>query len=368
MGPLANGQVTGAPARVAATVTTADDLQDAIDGAARSGGLVELAPGTHVLESPLVLKPNVGLVATNLSSPAPVIKAGAAFLDAAPVCGGHPLVTTAGAPHVTIANLVLDQSGDTVDGNVEGRLAAYLVDVRDSTDVLVAGVVTRNPYTYSIVAVGAERFCFYRNHVSVATSGRYDQLDGIHVLDSHTGWVLDNYVDNRIGTDGDDALVAHTIGGPTHGITYQGNVVRGGHNGNGMQLAVGNFPIHDLTIADNELWGGPCGIRTGYYDSPGAAVHDVTISGNTIHNNVGGKAFPDGGQAIAIGEYTNGGPDETVHDITVVDNRICRAGDVVVADGPNNSVRSTTAYTGCRNEPVRPDPSGRVDLWALAPR
>ena len=55
-------------------------------------------------------------------------------------------------------------------------------------------------------------------------------------------------------TDGDDGLVAHTIGAPVHDVLYADNTVRGGDNGDGMQLAVGNYPVYDLV-----------GIRTGYY-------------------------------------------------------------------------------------------------------
>ena len=91
---------------------------------------------------------------------------------------------------------------------------AYLIDVRDSENAVVIGVRTRNPFSYSIAVVGSSGFCVSRCNTQVATSGLYNQLDGIHVLDSNDGQVIGNYVDQRIGTDGDDGLVAHTISAP----------------------------------------------------------------------------------------------------------------------------------------------------------
>ena len=267
-----------------------------------------------------------------------MLKAGPKFLDSTGPDGGYPIVTTAGASNVTIANLTADQSGDVLNGNAapDNRLTAYLIDVRNSHNVVVDGVYTRNPFTYSIAVVGSNDFCIVHCNTRVATSGRYNQLDGIHVLDSNTGQVIDNYVNQRVGTDGDDGLVAHTIGAPVYDVLYANNTVLGGSNGDGMQLAVGNYPIYNVTIRNNEFYDSPFGIRTGYYDSgTNGAVHNIIISGNYIHDLRPGKAFPYGGNAINIGGF---GAIAPVTYINVTNNRACKAGLIKVVNGAGNTI------------------------------
>jgi polygalacturonase len=309
-------------------------IQGAINTAAfAGGGVVSLPAGTYVVDGHLVMKNNVELTGVG---PGTVLKAGPDFLDSTGPDGGYPIVTTAGASNVTIANLTADQGGDVLDGNASpySRLAAYLIDVRDSHNVVVDDVYTRNPFTYSIAVVGSDDFCVVHCNTRVATSGRYDQLDGIHVLDSNTGQIIDNYVDQRIGTDGDDGLVAHTIGAPVYDVLYANNTVRGGSNGDGMQLAVGNYPIYNLTIRNNNFYGSPFGIRTGYYDTgTNGAVRNIIISGNYIHDLRPGTAFPDGGNAIDIGGF---GAIAPVTHVKVVNNRTCRAGIITVVSGAGN--------------------------------
>jgi hypothetical protein len=216
--------------------------------------------------------------------------------------------------------------------------------VRYSHNIIVDGVFTRNPFTYSIAVVGSNDFCITHCNTQVATSGLYDQLDGIHVLDSNTGQVIDNYVDQRVGTDGDDGLVAHTMGAPVYDVLYANNTVRGGNDGDGMQLAVGNYPIYNLVIRDNDFWGSPFGIRTGYWDTgANGAVYDISIRGNYIHDLVPGRAFPDGGNAIDIGGF---GPIAPVTYITATDNYTCNAGGIIVVRGVGNTVANN--YQLCR--------------------
>jgi polygalacturonase len=327
-----------APSGVADSTTTDNTsaIQGAINTAASAGGgIVALPAGTFLINGHLILKNNVKLTGVG---PATVLKAGPGFLNSTAPQGGYPIVTTAGASNVTIANLTADQSGDVLDGNADpgDRLTAYLVDVRNSHNAVVDGVYTRNPFTYSIAVVGSNDFCIAHSDTQVATSGRYDQLDGIHVLDSHTGQVIDNHVDQRVGTDGDDGLVAHTIGAPVYAVLYANNTVRGGNNGDGMQLAVGKYPIHDLTIRDNDFYDSPEGIRTGYYDSgPNGTVHNIVISGNYIHDLRPGNAFSNGGNAIDIEGF---GVRAVVTYITVTNNRTCNAGIIRVASGVGNTI------------------------------
>jgi polygalacturonase len=316
-------------------------IQGAINAAASAGGgVVALPAGTFLINGHLILKSNVKLTGAGQKT---VLKAGPDFLNSTGPDGGYPIVTTAGASNVTITGLTADQSGNTLDGNMNPseRLRASLVDVRDSRNAVVDGVYTRNPFAYSIAVVGTNDFCVTHCNTRVTTSGRYDQLDGIHILDSNTGQVIDNYVDQRIGTDGDDGLVAHTIGAPVYDVLYANNTVRGGNDGDGMQLAVGDYPIYDLTIHDNYFWGSPFGIRTGYYQSgTNGSVYNISITGNYIYNLVPGEAFPDGGNAIDMGGF---GAIAPVTHITVKDNYICHAGIIIVRRGVGNTVSGNHA-------------------------
>jgi polygalacturonase len=321
----------------AVTDGAADDtnaIQAAIDAASSSGGgTVRLGAGTFLIDGHLVMKNNVRLTG---AGPATIIKAGPGFLSSTGPDGGYPLITTAGASNVTISNLTADQSGNVLNGNANpgARFSAFLIDLRDSRNVLASGVYTRNPFTYSIAVVGSSDFCVIHCHTEVTSSGRYNGLDGIHVLDSHTGQVIQNHVDQRIGQDGDDGLVAHTISAPVYDVLYAGNTVRGGNYGDGMQLAVGNYPVYDLTIRDNDFYGSPFGIRTGYYATgTGGAVHNVEITGNDIHDLVPGAAFPRGGNAVDIGGFGAIGP---VTFVAVTSNVTCHAGAIIVVPGQGN--------------------------------
>ena len=324
------------PTAANTAVDSTSAIQGAINAAASAGGgVVALPAGTFIIDGHLTLKNNVELTGVG---PQTVLKAGPGFLDSTGSAGGYPVVTTAGASNVTIANLTADQSGNVLDGNAvpDGRLAAYLIDVRNSRNVVVDDVYTRNPFTYSIAVVGSNDFCVAHCNTRVATSGRYNQLDGIHVLDSNTGQVIDNYVDQGSGTDGDDGLVAHTIGASVYNILYANNTVRGGSNGDGMQLAVGNYPIYNVTIRDNDFYDSPFGIRTGYYGNGiNGALHNIIVTGNHIHDLYPGNVFLSVGGAISIGVFRVIGP---VTYIRVTNNWTCRAGIITVVSGVGNTV------------------------------
>jgi polygalacturonase len=311
-------------------------IQEAINAAASAGGgVVALPTGTFLINGHLILKSNVKLSGAGKMT---VLKAGPNFLTSTGPNGGYPIVTTARASNVTIANLTADQSGNILNGNINPRkrLVAFLVDVRNSHNAVVDNVYTRNPFTYSIAVVRTDDFCVRHCNTQAATSGRYDALDGIHILDSNSGQVIGNYVDQRIGTDGDDGLAAHTISAPVYDVVDADNKVRGGNHGDGMQLAVGEYPIHNLVIRDNSFWGSPFGIRTGYIKSgPDGSVYDISITGNDIYDLVPGKAFPDGGNAIDIGGF---GAIAPVAYITVKNNYICHAGIITVLRGVGNTV------------------------------
>jgi polygalacturonase len=314
-------------------------IQRAIDAASSvGGGNVRLPRGTFLIDGHLILKNNVRLTGAGRAT---VLKAGPRFLSSTGPQGGYPLLTTSGASNVTIAHLTANQNGSILDARSRpGRLSAYLVDVRNSHNVVINGVYTRNPFTYSIAVVGSNDFCVIHCNTRVAGSGRYNGLDGIHILDSNTGQVIKNYVDQRVGTDGDDGLAAHTINASVYDVLYASNIVRGGNGGDGMQLAVGNHPVYDVVIRDNDFWGSPYGIRTGYWDTGShGTVHNVTITGNYIHDLVPGEAFPKGGNAIDIGGFGAVAP---VTYIAVTNNRICHAGIIIVVSGTGNVVARNT--------------------------
>ncbi|MCI2239734.1 right-handed parallel beta-helix repeat-containing protein [Kineococcus sp. TRM81007] len=260
-------------------------VQRAIDAVHEAGGgTVRLAAGTtYLTDEHLLVRSAVALVG---AGPSTVVKAGPRFLETRGPNDGYPLLTTDGAQDVRIADLTADQSGDLLDGNVENRLHEYLVDIRRSRRVVVERVSTVNPFSYSIASVGSTDFTIRGCRTLVRTSGRYTQLDGIHVLDSSHGLVVDNDVDQGgPGRDGDDALVAHTMGRDCHHVVYRGNRVRSGRYGGGMQLAVGDGDIHDITVAGNLFYDSPSGVRVGDYGG-GGVVRGITIGGDRRDGNV----------------------------------------------------------------------------------
>ncbi len=327
-------KASGSGASAGSEVDNTAPIQMAIDAAAAAGGgVVPLPKGTFVIDGHLILRDNVTLTG---AGPDTVLKAGSGFLDTTGPQGGYPLLTTSGAVNVTIDDLTADQSGDTLDVNPSSgaRLTAYLVDVRDSRNVIIAGVNTRNPFTYSIAVVDSSNFCVEDCETRVSAAVNYDQLDGIHILDSHGGQIIANDVDQRIGNGGDDGLAAHTIDSSVYDILFAGNKVRGGADGDGLQLAVGNYPMYNIAVRDNEFWGSPYGIRTGYYDTgTNGVVHNIEIEQNDIHDLVPGVAFPNGGDAVNIGGF---GAIAPVFDVNVTMNVVCRAGIILVSPGAGN--------------------------------
>lgn len=298
-------------------------IQQAIDAAsAAGGGVVTLPAGTYRVDGPLFLRSGVRLTGVG---PTTVIKAGPRFLAATGPYGGNPLITTDGAVDATLAYLTADHSGDVLPGDAGCRLCEYLIDVRRSRNVVVEGVFTRNPFSYSIAVVESTDFCVTRSNTRVESTGRYDQLDGVHILDSSRGEVLNNDIDQRVGDDGDDGLVAHNINGTVHDVLYAGNVVRGGTRGNGMQIAVGDREAHDLTIVDNEIWGSTNGIRSGYYvEGVFPLIRGVAIRDNDIHDNC--CRFE--GDAV---NFTLG---DNIADIAVTGNRVCNSGEIDIPAAP----------------------------------
>jgi polygalacturonase len=321
------------PVQGAAADGSADDtaaIQNAINVAGQQGGgIVTLPAGTFMINGHLVMRNNVDLTG---AGPATVIKAGPGFLRTEGTGSGYPIISTAGASNTTISNLTADQSGDTLRANVPTRLYSYVVEARGSSNVIVNNVYVRNPFTYSIAMVASTDFCVENSNVQVSTGARYDQLDGIHILDSNSGRVINNVVQS-----GDDGLAAHTIYAPVHDVLFANNTVHGGTGDAGLQLAVGGASIYSITVTDNEFYGSQFGIETGYWGDGVGNVSNVTISGNYIHDLVNGSLSP----AVQIGDSGQSG---FVQSVTATGNRVCNAGPITIQPGLGNSVTGTT---GC---------------------
>ena len=303
-----------------------------LQGASGGGGIVQLGAGVHLISRWLQMKAGVTLAGAGKGIT--TIKAGPTFLSTAGNHGGHPGISTDNADNITIRNLTLDMSGDTNDGNLTGRTSEYCVDIRTSTNVLVSNVAVRNPYTYSIAAAGADHFRITGCDVTITSNGRYDQLDQIHVLNSNTGIIDNNLVDAGTSPDADDGLVAHTLGagGTVHHIRYLNNKVRCGQGGHLLQAALGadGNTIHDILIADNELWGSTRGVMVGWYSTTTATVDKVSIDGNDFHDN---------GYAVDIATVG-----ANLTNTTATNNRTHATGVLQIAAGTGNSVSGTTPY------------------------
>lgn len=319
------------PVQGAAANGSADDtaaIQNAINTAGqRGGGIVTLPAGTFMINGHLVMRNNVNLTG---AGPSTVIKAGPRFLSTEGTGAGYPIISTAGASNTTISNLTADQSGDTLNANVPTRLYSYVVEARSSSNVMVNNVYVRNSFTYSIAMVASTDFCVENSNVQVSAGPKYDQLDGIHILDSNSGQVINNVVQS-----GDDGLAAHTMSVPVHDVLFANNKVHGGPGAAGLQLAVGGASIYNITVADNEFYGSLFGVHTGYYGDGVGNVQNVTISGNYIHDLLDGSQSP----AIQIGDVGQSG---FIQSVTAINNRICNTGPIEIQAGPGNAVMGTT--------------------------
>ena len=296
-------------------------IQNAIN--AWAPGIIQLPSGTLGISNHLTLRSGIGLTSTGQTT----LRAVNGFLSAQSPYGGYPVISTAGADNVTVSNLTLDQNAIQLNqAALPGRLAGYLLEARESTNVLFSNVTTVNPGTYSIAVVGSSAFAVTGCSTSVTSSGVYNQLDGIHVLDSQKGFVFNNTVDQRVNgaTDGDDGIALHTIGAVVSDVIVAGNRVRGGANASGcIDFATGDYSISSVVIAGNECYGGPAGIVNSWYGTKGNDT-GITIAANYIHDLVAGT---DGGPIYAIYFTSNG---RMAPSVTQYCNSVVNAGGIVI--------------------------------------
>lgn len=321
---------------VTATPDDAIDDTAAIQGrinvaGAAGGGVVKLSAGTFVINGKLRMASNVKLEG---SGPTTVLKAGPTFMNNSGPAGGFPIVTTAGADNTTLTNFTADQSGDTLNGNVTGRLNEYMIDVRDSLNSLVQGVHTKNPLTYSIAFVGGSTWCVKDSSTESTTNGKYVELDGIHAMNTSNGDIVGNVVDQRKGTDGDDGIAIHTYGAEdVHDVRIANNDVRGGRHGAGIDLAGGSGVIYNIDLTGNTVWGSPRGLHDAYYDGT-QQIHHIQIVGNTFRNN----DIQTAGGAIDF--------ERAVRYVTMTDNTACSSGGYNLPAGTGNvNLRNTLTAT-----------------------
>jgi polygalacturonase len=314
-------------------------IQNAINTAGKDGGgVVTLPAGAYTINGHLVMKNNVELTGAGTGQGGTTLVAGSKFLKTTGTGGGYPIVSTAGADNVTIANLIANQSGNTLNGNVATRLSSYVVEARDSTNILFNNVSVINPFTYSIAMVASSNFCVENSSVNASTTdGEYNQLDGIHVLDSNTGAVINNNI-----ISGDDGLAAHTLGEPVYNVVFANNTVDGGTGASGLQFAVGSpFAIYGITVENNDFTGSELGIHTGYYGATATGnVYNISMSNNHIYDLL------DGTSSLSV-QMGDSGQVGTVTNVTVSNTLLCNAGPIEVQSGSGNSVTGTTTSTSC---------------------
>ncbi|MCD4851381.1 hypothetical protein LN996_11210 [Arthrobacter sp. AK01] len=334
---LATGSSATSVYSVTATPNDAIDdtasIQGRINAAGNAGGgIVKLPAGTFVINGKLRMAGNVKLEG---AGPATILKAGPSFTGNTGPAGGYPIVTTAGADNTTLSNFTADQSGDTLNGNVTGRLKEYVIDVRESSNSLVQGVHTKNPFTYSIAFVGGLKWCVRDSSTQSATNGKYVELDGIHAMNTANGDIVGNVVDQRKGTDGDDGIAVHTYGNEdVHDIRIADNTVRGGRHGAGIDLAGGSGVVYNINLTGNTVWGSPRGLHDAYYDGT-KQIHHIQVVGNTFKNN----DIKTTGGAVDF--------ERPVTYVTMTDNTACNSGDYRLPAGTGNVNARNTLSTAC---------------------
>jgi Pectate lyase superfamily protein len=318
--------VVDVAAPVANSGDSSSEIQTAINTASEhsGGGQVVLQAGTYTIKKTIDVGSNVDLTGAGESSTT-LIAGSSSNVD--------PMVTTQNQKNITVENMTVNQDGESRAS--KQSLSYYLIEARGGSNVIFQNVATREPTTYSMVAVSTSDFCFRNNNVEQdpGENGKFTQLDGIHILNSSNGDVLDNYVDNSYNgaTDGDDGLVAHAYGGTVSNVTYAGNVVRGGKNGEGMGVWISSGTISKITVTDNEFWG-----EGGIHPGASNSLSNSSFTDNILHNN-------------ALGITLAGS------NLTVTGNYLCSSGSVSVT-GSGNTVSSNSSYTGCTDAPSTPSP------------
>jgi hypothetical protein len=265
---------------------SSSEINSAISTAsAAGGGNVVLQAGTYYISNPITVKAGVNL--TGASEATTVIQATTSL-------GSGSVVQTSTNSNITIQNMTLNQDGSN---QTTRSLSNYLLDLGGGTNYIVENVATRNPSTYSMgIHYGTSVFCVFNNNVQDTNmSGNFANLDGIHVTHASYGDIVNNFVDQMAGgsTGGDDgiAIQVESCGtgcndnGDSSNINVTGNIVRGGATAGDFDFAIsGGYVISNVTVAGNEFWGGPDGLRDANFGG-GGTLSNVTLTDNFSHNN-----------------------------------------------------------------------------------
>jgi hypothetical protein len=292
------GQIYDAVQSYGADPTGASDsytaIQNALNAVPAAGGLVYLKPGVYLLSHYLTLKRGTYLKGAGMFNT--ILRCTTGFLTTQGPDGGWPTILIRNVDECIVEDLQVDGNVGLLGDPGAARTNAYHVDVRMSHRTHINRVAVRNRWTYAITFVGnastaTDQFLCTGCDINVTTSGVLTsgggaQLDGIHCLDASGGRVIGNKVDNRIGTDGDDALVVHTINADAHDIVFANNEVRGGYQGCNFQFAGGTHLIYGIVVANNVMWGGYRGIQMNWFGAPNPAgqMRDIVVTGNLVRD------------------------------------------------------------------------------------
>lgn len=347
---------------VGAPVTGGGDSSTEINSAistasAAGGGNVVLQAGTYNISNPITVKTGVNL--TGASEATTIIQATTSL-------GSGSVVQTSTNSNITIQNMTLNQDGSN---QTTRSLSNYLLDLQGGTNYIVENVATRNPSTYSIgIHYGTSTFCVFNNNVQDTNmSGNFANLDGIHVTHASYGDIVNNFVDQMAGgsTGGDDGIAIQvescgtgcTDNGDSSNINVTGNIVRGGATAGDFDFAIsGGYTISNVTVAGNEFWGGPDGIRDANFGG-GGTLSNVTLTDNFSHNNAATpqqSGLPQRGYTLP---YNTG---ITQSNIVVNGWYWCAdtGGAPVPSSGTSNGVTASgvVQYTSCTNAPSTTTP------------
>lgn len=250
--------------------------------------------------------------------------------------------------------------------------AIYLTGANASlSDVAVDGTGSARlstPDSADVVAQGASNFAIKDVHITGSASA------GIMSFESSNGTIENNTVENTLAdsihlTDashditvsgnlvtnsGDDGIAVVSYAGesaPVSNVTIQGNTVLHNEGGRGVSVVGGT----GVQILANHIEGGPADLAGIYIAAESQwntyTVHNVLVQGNTI-TDAGGLSSGQG--AITLYDSETGSNDG----ITVSGNQIDaprKAGILVVGDGPqtatieNNHVYADASHQALNN-------------------
>ncbi|HLN24232.1 MAG TPA: right-handed parallel beta-helix repeat-containing protein [Patescibacteria group bacterium] len=242
-------------------------------------------------------------------------------------------------------SVILTGSGGSIENlqldgnNSAGRLDTFqsgMVWASGATNYTIQNVHINGSASVGIVSDNSSNGQVLNNTVENTLA------DSIHTTDgSHNITISENLVKNS-GDDG-ISVVSYTGQPISHDITIQGNSVLNNVGGRGMSVVGGD----NVTMTGNHVEGGSNGMA-GIYISAEAEWHtqgvsNVTVNGNTLIN-AGGSASGHG----AITVYNSQAGSETITGVVLENNQILNpeaAGVLITGAGPEQvTMTNNTLY------------------------